>query len=38
MATSRFARWSSLAAIVGEAHRSDLVGGEWLMFRTNGRL
>jgi hypothetical protein len=38
MDTSRFARWSSLAAIVGEAHRSDPVGGEWPIARTNGRL
>jgi hypothetical protein len=38
MDTSRFARWSSLAAIVGEAHRSATVGGEWPIARTNGRL
>jgi hypothetical protein len=44
MATSRFVRWSGLAAVVGGAlwvivfaiHAA--VGGEWPMSRTNGRL
>ena len=38
MATSRFARWSSLAAIVGEAHRSDPVGGVQIEIRDASNL
>jgi oxalate decarboxylase len=35
---SRFVRWSSLAAVVGEAHRSATAGREWPMSLMNGRL
>jgi hypothetical protein len=49
MATSRFVRWSGLAAVVGRAlwviprflplpHRSATVSGEWFISRTNERL